>query len=168
MDISGELLYDIGTRMEGTPGMVYLRDYIDPRRIVILEGGGKIEVLDRLIELSRSDELVQDFQRFRKEVLQRESIVSTGIGMGVAIPHVKTTSVRSFFITVGVFREGVDWDSLDGKPVHLAFLIGGPENHQEYLQILAKLTLIIRNEHKRRAIVESSSPEQVLEQFAGL
>jgi len=148
--------------------MVYLRDYIDPRRIVILDGGGKTEVLDRLIELSRSDELVQDFQKFRKEVFHRESIVSTGIGMGVALPHVKTGSVRSFFITVGVFRKGVDWDSLDGKPVQIAFLIGGPENHQQYLQILAKLTLIIRNEQKRRALIEASSPEQVLEQFAGL
>ena len=148
--------------------MVYLRDYIDPGRIAILDGGAKNEILGRLIELSRSDELVQDFEKFRKEVLQRESIVSTGIGMGVAIPHVKTKSVRSFFITVGVFRKGVDWDSLDGKPVHIAFLIGGPENHQEYLQILAKLTLIIRNEQKRRAIVEASSPEQVLEQFASV
>jgi PTS system nitrogen regulatory IIA component len=168
MDISGELLYDIGTRMEGTGGMVYLRDFIDPKRIVIMGGGGKIEILDRLIELSRSDELIEDFEKFRKEVFHRESILSTGIGMGVALPHVKTKSVRAFFITIGVFRDGVDWDSLDGKPVNVAFLIGGPENHQEYLQILAKLTLIIRNDQKRRKIAEATSPEQVLEQFADL
>ena len=79
--------------------MVHLRDYLSADRVVIIEGGDKADVLTRLIELSRADELVKDFKTFRKEVLKRESIVSTGIGMGVAIPHVKTASVRSFFIT---------------------------------------------------------------------
>jgi PTS system nitrogen regulatory IIA component len=148
--------------------MVNLRDFLDAGRIAIMEGGRKTEALSRLIELSRSDDTIRDFEKFRKEVLKREAIVSTGIGMGVAIPHVKTDSVRSFFITVGVFREGVEWDSLDGKPVHLAFLIGGPEDHQQYLQILAKLTLIIRNEEKRRAIVAASNAQEILAQFAGL
>jgi PTS system nitrogen regulatory IIA component len=148
--------------------MVYLRDYLDEKRIAIIQGGAKTEVLNRLIELSRSEESIRDFQKFRREVLKREAIVSTGIGMGVALPHVKTDSIRSFFITVGVFKNGVDWDSLDGKPVYIAFLIGGPEDHQQYLQILAKLTLIIRNEDKRRAIVAAASPEEILQHFAGL
>jgi len=148
--------------------MVHLRDYLKADRIMIMEGGEKTDALMRLIELSRADELVQDFEAFRREVLRREAIVSTGIGMGVAIPHVKTKAVRSFFITVGVFSRGVDWDSLDGKPVYIAFLIGGPEDHQQYLQILAKLTLIIRNEEKRRAIVTATDPAGILELFAGL
>jgi PTS system nitrogen regulatory IIA component len=148
--------------------MIQLREYLDLRRVAILEARTKTEALGRLIELSRSESLIGEFEEFRKEVLKRESIVTTGIGMGVAIPHVKTRHVKSFFITVGVFRKGVDWDALDGKPVHIAFLIGGPEDHQQYLQILAKLTLIIRNEEKRRAIVAAATPEEVLQQFAGL
>jgi PTS system nitrogen regulatory IIA component len=148
--------------------MVQLRDYLSADRIAIVSDGSKEEVLMRLIELSRSDALVRDYEMFRKEVLRRESIVSTGIGMGVAIPHVKTSAVRSFFITIGVSRTGIDWESLDGKPVFVAFLIGGPEDHQQYLQILAKLTLIIRNEDKRRAIVAAPSPEKILELFADL
>ena len=148
--------------------MVYLCDYLDEKRIAIIDGGAKNEVLNRLIELSRSEESIRDFEQFRREVLKREAIVSTGIGMGVALPHVKTNSVRSFFITIGVFKNGVDWDSLDGKPVYIAFLIGGPEDHQQYLQILAKLTLIIRNEDKRRAITAAASPAEILQHFQGL
>jgi len=148
--------------------MVNLRDYLSADRVVIIDGGTKSDALTRLIELSRADELVRDFEKFRKEVLKRESIVSTGIGMGVAIPHVKTAAVRSFFITVGVFKQGVDWDSLDGKPVFIAFLIGGPEDHQQYLQILAKLTLIIRNEEKRKAIISAGGASQIIELFSDL
>jgi mannitol/fructose-specific phosphotransferase system IIA component (Ntr-type) len=118
--------------------------------------------------MSRSEENIRDFDRFRKEIVQREAVLTTGIGQGVAIPHVKSDSVRQFFITVGVLNEGVDWDSLDEKPVYLAFLIGGPKDHESYLQILAKLTLIIRNAEKRRAVVAARTPEQVLEQFSGI
>lgn len=147
--------------------MGYLRDFLDLRRILILEGGGKTDALIRLIELSRSDEAVRDFEAFRREVLRRESIVTTGIGMGVAIPHVKTRSLRSFFVSVGVFRSGIDWDSLDGKPVHLAFLIAGPEDHQKYLQILARLARIIRDQDWRRAILAAGEAGEILDWLAG-
>jgi PTS system fructose-specific IIC component len=69
--------------------------------------------------------------------------------------------VKDFFITIGVFKNGVEWQSLDEKPVHLAFLIAGPQEHENYLRILAKLTLIIRNKEKRRAIIGAATPEQV-------
>ncbi len=148
--------------------MVFLKDFIDNDRIAFFDPPGKQEALSRLVAMSRSDELILDFERFREEIFQREAIVTTGIGQGVAIPHIKSTSVKRFFITVGIFRQGVNWDSLDGQPVHIAFLIGGPENHQQYLQILAKLALIIRNGEKRKAIVEAAGPEEVLAQFSGI
>lgn len=55
----------------------------------------------------------------------------------------------------------MEWQSLDEKPVHLAFLIAGPEEHENYLRILAKLTLIIRNKEKRKAIIHADTPDQV-------
>jgi PTS system nitrogen regulatory IIA component len=148
--------------------MVYLHDYLDIRRIALMEADSKTKAIDRLIDLSGSDGHISDLESFRAEIKKRESIVTTGIGMGVAIPHVKTRFVKAFFITIGVFKKGVNWDSLDGKPVHIAFLIGGPEDHQTYLQILAKLMLIIRNRDKRKAIVACGTPEEILEHFAAL
>jgi fructose-specific phosphotransferase system IIA component len=148
--------------------MIYLKQFLAPERIAFLDSANKAEALAALIEMSRSEENISDFDRFRKEVVQREAVLTTGIGQGVAIPHVKSDSVRKFFITVGILRQGVNWDSMDEKPVYLAFLIGGPKDHESYLQILAKLTLIIRNAEKRKAVVAAESREQVLEQFAGI
>ncbi len=148
--------------------MIYLKDYIQRDRIVFLEAGAKSEALNRLIEISRDDRLIADFNEFRRAVFAREAIVTTGIGHHVAIPHIKSDCVNRFFITIGVFPHGVDWDSLDGKPVQIAFLIGGPNDHETYLRILAKLTLVIRNEQLRKSITGSGDPEGVMRQFAKL
>lgn len=148
--------------------MIYLVQFLSPERIAFLDAATKAEALAALIEMSRSEENIADFDRFRKEVVQREAMLTTGIGQGVAIPHVKSDSVRRFFVSVGVLRRGVDWDSIDGRPAHLAFLIAGPKDHESYLQILARLTLIIRDPEKRKAIVAAESRAQILEQFSGI
>jgi len=105
--------------------------------------------------------------RFKKALLKRESIMSTGIGYGVAIPHVKLPQIEEFFITVGIHKRGVNWDSLDCKPVYLIFLIAGPEKKQEkYLRILAQLTTVIKKPERRQQFIELSTKYEVFEQFA--
>jgi fructose-specific phosphotransferase system IIA component len=141
--------------------MVNLRDYIAKDRIAFLAARDKQDALAKLIALSNDENYVIDFEQFQNAVLDREYIVTTGIGQNVAIPHIKSRWVRDFFITIGVFRDGVEWQSIDEKPVHLAFLIAGPEEHENYLRILAKLTLIIRNKEKRKAIIGARTPEEV-------
>jgi fructose-specific phosphotransferase system IIA component len=141
--------------------MIDLKDYISRDRIAFLEARDKQDALAKLIELSNDDTYVIDFDQFQNAVLDREYIVTTGIGQNVAIPHIKSRWVRDFFITVGVFRDGVEWQSIDEKPVHLAFLIAGPEEHENYLRILAKLTLIIRNKEKRKAIIGAKNVDTV-------
>jgi fructose-specific phosphotransferase system IIA component len=141
--------------------MLNLKDYIARERIAFLEARDKQDALAKLISLSDDPRHVIDFEQFQNAVLDREYIVTTGIGQNVAIPHIKSKWVRDFFITVGVFRDGVEWQSLDEKPVHLAFLIAGPEEHENYLRILAKLTLIIRDKEKRQAIIKSTDPDVV-------
>jgi len=141
--------------------MINLKDYIAKDRIAFLEASDKQQALARLIALSQDDHYVIDSEQFQNAVLDREYIVTTGIGQNVAIPHIKSRWVREFFITVGVFRNGVEWQSMDEKPVHLAFLVAGPEEHENYLRILAKLTLIIRNKEKRKAIISAQTTEEI-------
>lgn len=145
--------------------MINLKDYIAKDRIAFLEASDKQQALVRLIALSQDDHYVIDSEQFQNAVLDREYIVTTAIGQNVAIPHIKSRWVRDFFITVGVFRDGVEWQSLDEKPVHLAFLIAGPEEHENYLRILAKLTLIIRDKQKRKAIIGAHTPEEVYKEL---
>jgi fructose-specific phosphotransferase system IIA component len=145
--------------------MIDLKEYISKDRIEFLEASDKRQALARLISLSQDDRYVIDSEQFQNAVLDREYIVTTAIGQNVAIPHIKSRWVRDFFITVGVFRDGVEWQSLDEKPVHLAFLIAGPEEHENYLRILAKLTLIIRNKEKRKAIISARTADEIYKEL---
>ncbi|NOY76106.1 MAG: PTS sugar transporter subunit IIA [Kiritimatiellaeota bacterium] len=124
----------------------------------------KEKALKRLCELSKNE--VGDLDEFRSAIFAREAIVSTGLGAGTAFPHVKIPSVPEFFVTLGVFPNGVEWDSLDGGPVRIVFLIGGPEEKQQrYLGILSKLSLVAKNPATRERLVAASSPEALIEIF---
>ncbi len=148
---------------------INLIDYMSPSRVIFPKAKTKEGVIEELIEVAEKDGKVEDASKMKKYLLQREEIVSTGIGFGVAIPHVKVPEVNDFFITIGIHKEGVDWGSLDNKPAYIIFMIIGPDNQQEkYLRILAKLTLVIRNPNRREKLQKSNSPEEVLAIFKDL
>lgn len=153
--------------------MIFLKEYLSAERIVFLDDpqlniSTKEDALEVMVQTVQQAEFMQDYNKFRQSVYDREEIMSTGIGHQVAIPHVKNDAVSSFFISIGIHREGIEWDALDGKPVNLVFLIGGVEDHQLYLRILAKLTLVIKNKRLRRDILNASSAADILEMFKQL
>ena len=112
---------------------------------------------------------LRDKKKFHGAILDREKIVSTGIGIGVAIPHAKLEGYSDFFIVVGVLKKkGVDWNALDGADVKIVFMIGGPDNKQtEYLKILSTLTQAVKDEERRKKILKANSPNEVKELFQG-
>src|SRR5581483_9272088 len=119
-------------------------DYIDEKLIFFLEETTKEEVLRTLVNATIQEKKLPDGEKFFRAISEREKIVSTGIGMGVAIPHAKLSTYDNFFVTVGILSKGVDWQALDRAPVRLIFLIGGPDDKQtEYLQILSSLTMVL-------------------------
>lgn len=148
--------------------MINLKDYIKKDKIFFISTKDKTETLEFMINNLKDLREIKDFDEFKKAVFKRESIISTGIGKNVAIPHVKIKSIESFFISIAIHKTGVEWNSLDGQPVNFIFLIGGPENHTMYLRILAKLTLIIKNEEIRNKLKNTNNPEEVLEVFKHL
>lgn len=98
--------------------------------------------------------------------MEREEIVSTGIGMGVAIPHAKLHDYDDFFICIGILSKGVDWHAMDGALVRLIFMIGGPDDKQtEYLQILSRLTVALKDEERRKKMLTLNSPDAIIELF---
>jgi PTS system nitrogen regulatory IIA component len=99
--------------------------------------------------------------------MQRERVVSTGIGIGIAIPHAKIEEIDDFYVAIGIIKnEGVDWDAIDHLPVKLVLLICGPqERHGEYLQLLSKLTKKIKEEETRRALFVAKTEEEVVKIF---
>lgn len=124
------------------------------------------DVIEALVDLLHKKKKIDDKDFFYQAVIEREEIVTTGIGMGVAIPHAKFSDLHKFFIAIGVLKKGVDWGSLDGTPVRIVFLIGGPDDKQtEYLQILSGITVALKNEERRKAILQAENAQQVIDVF---
>ena len=105
----------------------------------------KDNVLKELIYSLGDLNKISDINGFYKAILERERIKSTGIGNGIAIPHVIIPQVSELFMVIGRKKDGIDFDSLDGKPVQLVVMVGAPENQQdELIKLLAKTLLLFK------------------------
>ncbi|MCI0381792.1 MAG: PTS sugar transporter subunit IIA [Chlamydiae bacterium] len=144
--------------------------YLDEKLICFLHAKNQHDALSKLIDcLDDSNKLI-DKDAFFQAILDREKIVSTGIGMGVAIPHAKLPGYKEFFIAIGIQENrGVEWDALDGLPIRIIFLIGGPETEQtQYLKILSSITTAIKDEQRRKKLLKVKTQKEVLEIFHGI
>lgn len=144
-----------------------IADYLDDRLVIFLDVATRDEAIDLLIDALDKAGKLPDSAVFRSAILHREQLVSTGIGMGVAVPHAKLSSLSEFFIAIGIqTKKGIDWNALDKAPVRLIFLIGGPDGRQsEYLKILSKLTSAIKDLDLRREILQLETGSQVVSLF---
>ena len=138
--------------------------YLFEKNIFFIDTNSREEALRVLVNNLNANKQINNPKAFLEAILQREQIVSTGIGMGVAIPHAKLADYNDFFIAIGIQkRRSIDWDSIDKYPVKLIFMIGGPDNEQtKYLKILSHLTTIIRDEKIRRKLFRISKRNQLL------
>jgi nitrogen PTS system EIIA component len=146
---------------------VYLSDYLEESLVSFIEVDNQQAALSHLVDLLDKEGKLSDKESFFRAILEREKIVSTGIGIGVAIPHAKLAGYEEFFIAIGIQKNGgIEWNALDGLPVKLIFMIGGPENRQtEYLNILSMITTAIRDEERRKSLLKATSPEEVIALF---
>jgi len=145
-----------------------ISDYFEQKAIAFLDVETRDEATDLLIDLLDKAGKLHDKEAFRKAILDREQLISTGIGMGIAIPHAKCKDFSDFFIAVGIQRrKGIEWNALDKGPVRLIFMIGGPDDKQpEYLQILSMLTAKIKEPELRKNLLAASSKGEVLHLFS--
>lgn len=141
--------------------------YMDPSLVSFLNVTSRDEALKALVDQINQAHPLPDVNKFYQAICDREKLVSTGIGMGVALPHAKVAELDQFFIAIGILQKGVDWNSLDKAPVRIIFLIGGPDDKQtEYLQLLSGLTLFIKNEDIRKKLLTLNSKEAILQLFS--
>ena len=149
--------------------MIRLLNYIDERLILFRDSATKEEVLKKLVDLVVTTKELPAKDRFYQAILDRENLVSTAIGMGVAIPHAKLPVYSDFFVAVAIMHKGVDWNAIDDSLVRLVFLIGGPDDRQtDYLKLLSSLTVAMRDEQLRRRLVTAPSPQAAVAILRGL
>ncbi len=122
----------------------------------------KFETIKHLANLI--DERLIDVDKYVEDVKARESISTTGIGDGVAIPHAKSSWVKVPTVVVGKSSSGIEWESLDDEPVNIVFLIAVPENGKnEHLKILQRLAMSLMDDDIKEEIVNATDKKVIEE-----
>jgi fructose-specific phosphotransferase system IIA component len=129
-----------------------------------LKSGNKESVLEELVELASKSKLVKDSKELLDDVMEREDLVTTGVGYGVAFPHAKTKATKGIVIAFGRSDDGIDFDAMDHKKVHLFFLIAAPEDAiGAHLNVMARLSYIMKSEENRMKMMAVTSPGELLQ-----
>lgn len=140
-----------------------MREVFRPEFVKLeLEATNREEVLKELVDLLPIEESKKDI--IFKRLLERENLGTTGIGKGIAIPHSRTLALKDVFVVVGRSKKGVDFNALDGKPVHLFFLIVAPpyDPKNRYLITLGRIAEISRELSKNKKWMKIEDKDEFL------
>ncbi len=140
-----------------------IADILTEQSIVTeLKGSTKKQVMEELIDAVLEYKPQLDRKRLMSVLLERERLGSTGIGDGIAIPHGKLKDLDQLVLSFGRSSQGVDFESMDGKPVHLFFLLVAPENCAGiHLRALAKIARLLKNSAIRKKLGSVASREEI-------
>jgi fructose-specific phosphotransferase system IIA component len=131
-----------------------------------LPGTSKEEIIDSMINLIGNSKNVLDKEKVRQAILEREKIMSTGVGNGFAIPHGKTDAVKDIVAAFAVTEHPVDYQALDEQPVRLVFLLIGRDSLVgPHIKLLSRISRLMNREEFRKELLESKTPQDVIELF---
>jgi fructose-specific phosphotransferase system IIA component len=134
--------------------------------IPALEADSKEQVINALVD-SLSEKIDPDaLKTIREDVFERESIMSTGVGKGLAIPHCKTKAVEENYAAFARLKEPLDYKSIDGQPVSIVFLLVGPDSRQSHhIKLLSRISRLMNSGSFREKIISSTSTSVILDAF---
>ena len=131
-----------------------------------LPGTSKEEIIDSMISLVGTSKNVLDKEKVRQAILEREKIMSTGVGNGFAIPHGKTDAVKDIVAAFAVTEHPVDYQALDEQPVRLVFLLVGRDSLVgPHIKLLSRISRLMNREEFRKELLISKTPKDVIELF---
>lgn len=141
-----------------------LLDILDERLVLVdLQALDKQSVIEELATALKASGKISDLNGVLQAVLEREKIMSTGIGKGVAIPHGKCNAVRELAGVLGIKKEGIDFAALDEQPVYLFFLlVSPPEVSGPHIRALAHISRLLRHDTLRKNLIEAKAVNDVL------
>lgn len=144
-----------------------IHDLLTPETVQVgLPGSTKDDVLINLVDLLQGHSSIRDLERVRSAIFEREKIMSTGVGKGLALPHAKTPFVRESVAAFAVTKEPVDFGSIDNVPVRLVFLLVGTEAAKsEHIKILSRVSRLMNREPFRKRLLDVQDPTDVLRIF---
>jgi PTS system fructose-specific IIC component len=138
---------------------ILLSDYIK----IPLDVKDRDEAIKKLVMLLGQFEVIADTEQAYKAVLDREKIMTTGVGNGIAIPHCKDSSCPNFAVALGVHSKGLNFESIDKKDVRIIFLLVGPENNPGlHIKLLSRISRLMSNEDLRDELLDCKTAEDAL------
>lgn len=142
-----------------------IKDFLNKKTIKPnLESRTKEEVLEELTTLMEKTGKVSDREEFLRVVREREELGSTGIGYNIAIPHARSSGIKSLVGAFGISKNGIDFDALDKEPVYLFFMLAAPKDAGgDYLKALAIISRFLRRRKSRQSLMEAQTVEEIKE-----
>ena len=142
--------------------IIIISELINEDYIIDIKSDNKRDALNELLEIILKNERITDKSTFVKEIFNREKLMSTGIGYGIAVPHARHKSVKDFVITMGRKIEGLEYESIDDKPVKLIFLIGASDKQdKDYIRLLSRLVLRLKNPEFVKKVLKAKNPTEI-------
>lgn len=141
---------------------------LDPSTVLpLLQAGSKKELINALVDTLKGKlENAEQLEDVRKAVFEREKIMSTGVGKGLAIPHTKTRAVSENYAAFALLKEPLDFDSIDNEPVRLVFLLVGPEaNNSQHIKLLSRISRLMNSGSFRETVLRCTTTEEILHAF---
>lgn len=139
-----------------------LYEFMSSQRIIDIKSDTKDEALREMVEVIAKSDEVSDREIFEKKIFDREKLMSTGIGLGIAVPHIRDDSISNFVIGVGRKKSGIEYGSIDNKPVKLIFMIGASHKQdKEYVRVLSRLVLRLKNKKFMNQLLKTDDPKNI-------
>ncbi|UTD04378.1 PTS sugar transporter subunit IIA [Treponema denticola] len=142
---------------------IVTESFLSPDRVVLLDYASKHDVLVMMSEVLAKAPQVKNSAELLDSILKREALMSTAVGRGIAIPHVRLSSVTDLVMAVGISKRDIlDFDAVDGNPVRLVFMIAAANNqHDYYLQTISHFSAKLRNEELKSSLLNSTDPMEI-------
>ena len=142
---------------------IVTENFLSPDRVVLLDYSTKHDVLVMMSEVLAKAPQVKNSAELLDAILKREALMSTAVGRGIAIPHVRLSSVTDLVMAVGISKRDIlDFDAVDGNPVRLVFMIAAANNqHDYYLQTISHFSAKLRNEELKSSLLNSTDPMEI-------
>ena len=141
-----------------------LLDILSSRSVLVgLQGETKEEIIEELVDSLESGVVVTDRGKVLQAVVEREKIMSTGIGDGIAIPHGKSDAVTRLAAALGIHKRGVDFEALDGEPAYVFFLLVSPANVScPHINALARISRLLKNDDFKKRLISAAAAAEIM------
>jgi fructose-specific phosphotransferase system IIA component len=166
--LRNDFFLSLASYIQNSPGgIMHITSILEEPFIAIrLPASTKEEALNAMVDMFRDSPKVLDLEKIRESILERERIMSTGVGHGFAIPHGKTGALTDIIAAFAVTETPIDFQALDGQPVQLIFMLVGKETHVgTHLKLLSRVSRLMNNEDFRQQLLAAGSAEAVMELF---